>query len=52
VQIIRKNFGLKVLAFALAVIGWAYFRYETTHAALAARTEQPAVKASAEPLHS
>jgi YbbR domain-containing protein len=27
VQIIRKNFGLKVLSLALAITGWAYFRY-------------------------
>jgi hypothetical protein len=27
VQIIRKNFGLKVLALALAIVGWAYFRF-------------------------
>ena len=26
VQIIRKNFGLKVLSLALAIVGWAYFR--------------------------
>ncbi len=26
-QIIRKNFGLKVLAVTLAVIGWAYVRF-------------------------
>jgi YbbR domain-containing protein len=27
VQIVRKNFGLKLLAVVLAVIGWAYFRF-------------------------
>ncbi len=27
VQIIRKNFGLKVLSLALAIVGWAYFRF-------------------------
>lgn len=26
-QIIRKNFGLKVLSLALAIVGWAYFRF-------------------------
>ncbi len=26
-QIIRKNFGLKILALALAIVGWAYFRF-------------------------
>jgi hypothetical protein len=29
VQIIRKNFGLKLLALVLAVVGWAYFRFAT-----------------------
>ena len=26
-QIVKKNFGLKVLAIGLAIIGWAYFRF-------------------------
>jgi YbbR domain-containing protein len=26
-QIVRQNFGLKVLAVALAIVGWAYFRF-------------------------
>jgi YbbR domain-containing protein len=26
-EIIQKNFGLKVLALALAIVGWAYFRF-------------------------
>ena len=26
-EIVRKNFGLKVLALALAIVGWAYFRF-------------------------
>jgi YbbR domain-containing protein len=39
VQIIRKNFGLKVLALALAVVGWAYFRY-AANPVLAARFDQ------------
>jgi YbbR domain-containing protein len=39
VQIIRKNFGLKVIALALAIIGWAYFRY-SSNPVLAARFEQ------------
>ena len=38
-QIIRKNFGLKVLSLALAVIGWAYFRY-AANPVLAARFDQ------------
>jgi YbbR domain-containing protein len=27
VQIVRKNFGLKALALALAIVGWAYLRF-------------------------
>ena len=38
-QIIRKNFGLKVLSLLLAIVGWAYFRY-ATNPVLAARFEQ------------
>ncbi|MEO6913584.1 MAG: hypothetical protein ABI182_06135 [Candidatus Baltobacteraceae bacterium] len=26
-QIIRKNFGLKLVSLGLAIVGWAYFRY-------------------------
>jgi YbbR domain-containing protein len=39
VQIIRKNFGLKVLSLALAIVGWAYFRY-AANPVLAARFDQ------------
>jgi YbbR domain-containing protein len=39
VQIIRKNFGLKVLSLALAIVGWAYFRY-SSNPVLAARFDQ------------
>jgi len=39
VQIIRKNFGLKVLSVALAVVGWAYFRF-ASNPAFAARFDQ------------
>jgi YbbR domain-containing protein len=38
-QIIRHNFALKVLAIALAVTGWAYFRF-ATNPLLAARFDQ------------
>ena len=38
-QIIRKNFGLKVLAIVLAIIGWAYFRF-ATNPVIAARFDQ------------
>lgn len=38
-QIIRKNFGLKLISLALAVIGWAYFRY-ASNPVLAARFDQ------------
>ncbi len=39
-QIIRKNFGLKLLAIALAVVGWAYFRFATNPIVAAARFDQ------------
>jgi YbbR domain-containing protein len=39
VQIIRKNFGLKILSQALATVGWAYFRY-ASNPVLAARFDQ------------
>lgn len=38
-QIIRKNFGLKVLSFMLAVVGWAYFRF-AANPVIAARFDQ------------
>jgi YbbR domain-containing protein len=38
-QIVRHNFGLKVLAIALAVTGWAYFRF-ASNPLLAARFDQ------------
>ena len=38
-QIIRKNFGLKVLSLSLAIIGWAYFRF-ATNPVIAARFDQ------------
>ncbi len=38
-QIIRKNFGLKVLSLVLAIVGWAYFRF-ATNPVLAARFDQ------------
>ena len=38
-QIIRKNFGLKVLSLTLAIIGWAYFRF-ATNPVIAARFDQ------------
>lgn len=38
-QIIRKNFGLKLLSITLAVIGWAYFRF-ATNPVIAARFDQ------------
>jgi YbbR domain-containing protein len=39
VQIIRKNFGLKILALALAIVGWAYFRF-ASNPIFAARFDQ------------
>jgi YbbR domain-containing protein len=40
VQIIRKNFGLKVLSITLAIVGWAYIRYATNPIVAAARFDQ------------
>jgi len=34
-EIIRKNFGLKLLALILAIIGWAYFRLAANPAFIA-----------------
>lgn len=39
-QIIRKNFTLKLLAFALAIVGWAYFRFAANPIVAAARFAQ------------
>ncbi|MDQ2680683.1 MAG: hypothetical protein M3Y21_06640 [Candidatus Eremiobacteraeota bacterium] len=38
-QIIRKNFGLKLLSLSLAIVGWAYFRYGS-NPVIAARFDQ------------
>ncbi|HEY5339470.1 MAG TPA: hypothetical protein VIK27_00460, partial [Candidatus Aquilonibacter sp.] len=38
-QIIRKNFGLKLLSLVLAIVGWAYFRY-AGNPVIAARFDQ------------
>jgi YbbR domain-containing protein len=40
VEIIRKNFALKLLAFTLAILGWAYFRFATNPIVAAARFDQ------------
>ncbi len=39
-QIIRKNFGLKLLALTLAIVGWAYFRYAQNPILATARFDQ------------
>lgn len=39
-QIIRKNFALKVLSLSLAIVGWAYFRYASNPIVAAARFDQ------------
>ncbi len=39
-QIIRKNFGLKLLSFVLAIVGWAYFRFATNPIVAAAHFSQ------------
>lgn len=38
-QIIRKNFGLKILSLTLAIVGWAYFRF-AANPIFAARFDQ------------
>jgi YbbR domain-containing protein len=40
VQIIRRNFALKLLAVSLAIVGWAYFRFATNPIVAAARFAQ------------
>jgi YbbR domain-containing protein len=40
VQIIRKNFTLKLLALGLAIVGWAYFRFASNPIVAAARFAQ------------
>jgi len=40
VQIIRKNFGLKLLSLGLAIVGWAYFRFATNPIVAAAHFNQ------------
>jgi YbbR domain-containing protein len=40
VQIVRKNFGLKLLSLTLALIGWAYFRFAGNPSVAAARFNQ------------
>jgi YbbR domain-containing protein len=40
VQIIRKNFGLKVISLTLAIVGWAYIRYASNPIVAAARFDQ------------
>jgi YbbR domain-containing protein len=39
-QIISRNFGLKLLALFLAIVGWAYFRFATNPIVAAARFDQ------------
>ena len=39
-QIIRKNFTLKLLALSLAIVGWAYFRFAANPIVAAARFAQ------------
>jgi hypothetical protein len=39
VVIIQKNFGLKILSLALAIVGWAYFRF-AANPLIAARFDQ------------
>lgn len=40
VAAIRKNFGLKLLSLALAIVGWSYFRFGPPNPVVAARFDQ------------
>jgi YbbR domain-containing protein len=40
VQILTRNFPLKLLALGLAIVGWAYFRFATNPIVAAARFDQ------------
>jgi len=50
VVIIRKNFGLKILSLALAIVGWAYFRFEANPAFASRFDQQISVPIAAENL--
>jgi YbbR domain-containing protein len=39
-QIVRRNFALKLLAVGLAIVGWAYFRFASNPIVAAARFDQ------------
>lgn len=42
-QIIRRNFGLKVVSLALAIVGWGYFRFANNPVIAARFTQQVSV---------
>jgi YbbR domain-containing protein len=42
-QIVRRNFGLKVVSLALAIVGWGYFRYAANPVIAARFTQQLSV---------
>ncbi|MBV9269660.1 MAG: hypothetical protein JO165_01095 [Candidatus Eremiobacteraeota bacterium] len=51
-QIVRRNFGLKLASLALAIIGWGYFRYASNPVIAARFTQQlsvPVTVANADP---
>jgi YbbR domain-containing protein len=47
VEIIRKNFALKVLALALAIVGWAYFRFAGNPIVATPQSQQLSIPISA-----
>jgi YbbR domain-containing protein len=47
VQLIRKNFGLKLLALGLAIVGWAYFRLASNSAVATSESQQLAIPIAA-----
>src|SRR5438270_1952423 len=42
-QIVRRNFGLKVASLALAIVGWGYFRYASNPVIAGRFTQQLSV---------
>jgi len=47
VEIVRKNFALKVLAVALAIVGWAYFRFAGSPIAATSEFQQLSIPIAA-----
>jgi YbbR domain-containing protein len=47
VQLVRQNFALKVLALALAIVGWAYFRFAGNPVVATPQSQQLSIPISA-----